>query len=152
STLYGDVPSDRFTAHWGLLDLTTIQRIESVRDRRYTGLTPEAIDNLPRASAATLGDVLHDRPSRVCYRIPGDIDDLMRVDPQAAVAWRQEMRQVLPALLTTKRALLSDPAAGDVAAVKVEETAGVYVVNGFATGPDATGERVSYYVLERKTR
>src|SRR5262245_57864350 len=40
STLYGDVPSDRFTAQWDLLDTTTIERLESVRDCRYTAYTP----------------------------------------------------------------------------------------------------------------
>ncbi|MEA2522842.1 MAG: hypothetical protein QOF73_69 [Thermomicrobiales bacterium] len=152
STLYGDVPSDRFTAHWDLLDPATAERIRSVHTGQYRPLTPAAVSGLPEATTATLGGFLRERPPRARYRIPGDIDALMRTDPQAAVSWRQDMRQVLPALLTTKRAVLCDPVAGDVAAVSVEEREGDYVVNGFATGPDAAGERVSYYMLERMTQ
>jgi predicted GNAT superfamily acetyltransferase len=149
STLYGDVPSDRFTAHWDLLAPRAIDRIRRVYSREYRGLTPADVECLPEVTSAKLADLPRDRPARVRYRIPGDIDDLMRVDPQAAIEWRQDMRRVLPALVTTKRAVVSNPAPGDLAAVRVEESTGDYVVNGFATGPDATGERVSYYVLER---
>jgi chorismate synthase len=151
STLYGDVPSDRFTAHWDLLATNTIERMRAVYERRYWGLTPAETASIPEATAKTLSDLLHDRVPKVRYRIPGDIDDLMRVDPQAAIEWRQDMRHVLPALLTTKRAVLDDPKPGDVAAVRVEESHGDYIVNGFATGPDEKGERVSYYLLERMT-
>src|ERR671912_57464 len=64
TTLYGEVPSDRFTAHWDLL------------------------------------------AALVRYRIPGDIDQLMQDDPPAAIRWREEMREVLGALLKTKRAMI----------------------------------------------
>ncbi|HEY7030323.1 MAG TPA: hypothetical protein VH482_03300 [Thermomicrobiales bacterium] len=150
STLYGDVPSDRFTATWDLLDPATARRMQDVFDGRYRPLSPADVVDLPEATMANLNDLLCDPPSRLRYRIPGDIGDLMRTDPRAAVEWRQDMRLVLPAFLTTKRAVLSGPAPGDVAAVGVEESAGGYLVNGFATGPNAAGERESYYVLERK--
>jgi chorismate synthase len=149
STLYGDVPSDRFTAQWDLLDPATAKRLQTVHTREYRPLTPSDVADLPEATISTLSDILRDRPPRVRYRIPGDVDELMRAYPREAVEWRQDMRLVFSALLTTKRAILQNAAVGDVAAVKVEESAGDYVVNGFATGPDATGERVSYYVLER---
>jgi predicted GNAT superfamily acetyltransferase len=151
STLYGDVPSDRFTAYWDLMAPGTIERIRRVHTRQYRGLTPADVESIPEVTTATLVDLPRDRPPKVRYRIPGDIDELMRIDPQAAIEWRQDMRRVLPALVTTKRAVLVNSASGDLAAVKVEESGGDYVVNGFATGPDATGERVSYYVLERMT-
>jgi predicted GNAT superfamily acetyltransferase len=151
STLYGDVPSDRFTAHWDLLAPRTIERIRKVYAREYRGLTPAEVESLPEMTTAKLADLSREAPSRVRYRIPGDIDDLMRVDPQAAIEWRQDMRRVLPAMVTTKRAVISGPSSGDVAAVRVDETHGDYTINGFATGPDATGERLSYYVLERMT-
>jgi hypothetical protein len=115
-------------------------------------LTPQDVEHLPEVTTGNLGDVLCARPGRVRYQIPGDIDELMRTDPQAAVEWRQEMRAVLPALVTTKRAVLLEPAPGDVAAVRVEERTGDYAINAFATGDDATGKRVSYYVLERTTQ
>jgi predicted GNAT superfamily acetyltransferase len=151
STLYGDVPSDRFTASWDLLDPATAERLQMVSDGRYRPLTPADVAHLPEATTTTLKHILHDRPLRMTYRIPGDIDDLMRNDPPTAIAWRQNMRHILPAFLTTKRAILADPTPGDVAAVTVEESDGEYFSNGFATGPDATGERASYYVLERRT-
>jgi hypothetical protein len=82
------------------------------------------------------------------YRIPGDIDRLMRDDPGAAIRWRQEMRSVLSAFLTTKAARL-DPGADGPIAVGAATRPGEYRITGFATGPDETGERVSYYFLER---
>jgi predicted GNAT superfamily acetyltransferase len=151
STLYGDVPSDRFTASWDLLDPATAARLQMVSDGRYRPLSPADVAGLREATTATLKGILRDRPPRLTYRIPGDIDELMRNDPATAVEWRQNMRHLLPAFLTTKRAILHDPSSGDVAVVTVEESAGEYYINGFATGPDATGERVSSYVLEHRT-
>lgn len=150
STLYGDVPSDRFTATWDLRDRATANRMEMIHGGVYRPLAPSDVEALPEATTATMSDLIRDRVPRVRYRIPGDIDDLMRNDPQAAIEWRQDMRRVLPTFLTTKRANLLDASPGDVAAVGVDESIGGYFVNGFATGPGATGERVSYYVLERK--
>jgi chorismate synthase len=150
STLYGDVPSDRFSATWDLRDPRTTERVKQVFTKSYRPLTPEDVADIPEVTPANLSDVQEQHPRRVRYRIPGDIDTLMRGDPRAAITWRQEMREVIGRLVTTKRAIVRDSIPGDLAAVSIDARTGDYLINGFATGPDATGERQSYYLLERK--
>ena len=47
SDLYGDVPSDRFTAYWDLVSAATHGRLEDVRTGRYLGPDPETVRALP---------------------------------------------------------------------------------------------------------
>ncbi len=47
SDLYGNVPSDRFTAYWDLVSTTTHGRLEDVRTERYLGPDPELVRDLP---------------------------------------------------------------------------------------------------------
>jgi predicted GNAT superfamily acetyltransferase len=150
STLYGDVPSDRFSATWDLLDSRTTERVKQVFKRTYLPLTPDDVEDIPEVTVANLDEVQQRRLPRVRYRIPGDIDTLMRADARAAITWRQEMRQVFGTLVTTKRATVRESIPGDLAAVSIDTNTGDYHINGFATGPDASGERRSFYLLERK--
>ena len=150
SALYGaGVPSDRLTVRWDLTAPATADRIARVFAGRYHGPTPDGVAGIPEATALALDDVLASRPLRLRYRIPGDVDRLMRDDPGAAIRWRREMRTVLSAWLTTKSARVEDAARDGPVAVGVQERTGEYVVDGFATGFDAAGERVSYYLLGR---
>lgn len=152
TTLYGEVPSDRFTARWDLTAPATLARIARIADGTYRPLTPADVAALPEATPRTLAGVLANPPTRLRYRIPGDIDRLMRDDPPAAIRWREEMRAVVSALVTTKRTRLDahGPAEDGPIAVGYEARPGAYVITGFATGPDAAGERVSSYVFDRK--
>ena len=150
SALYGDdVPSDRLTARWDLIAPPTAERLAAVFAGRYRGLGLDEVADLSKATPRSISALLAARPERLQYRIPGDIDRLMRDDPPAAIRWRREMRQVLSALLTTKTARIEETSA-DPAAVGVRERAGDYAITGFATGAAASGERVSSYVLTRK--
>jgi chorismate synthase len=151
SALYGEaIPTDRLTAHWDLLAPATAMRLHQVAGGRYSRLSVDAVADLPEATAASLAGLSASRPPRLRYRIPSDIDHLMSVDPQAAIAWRREMREALSAFLPTKTAILSDPAQGPLG-VTAQEREGTYAITGFATGPDATRERASFYVFERLT-
>jgi predicted GNAT superfamily acetyltransferase len=151
TTLYGEVPSDRFSAHWDLLAPRTLERIAAVRDGRYRPRAPVDVAALPEATPENLDRLLAEAPPRLRYRIPGDLDRLMQEDPPAAIRWREEMRRVVGVLLTTKRARI-DPESGDgPIGDDYQERPGAYLINGFATGLDAPDERVSYYVLEKKT-
>ena len=69
--------------------------------------------------------------------------------PATAIAWRQEMRQVLSQLLTTKAACPPTPATADPTQVGVCVTPGSYVITGIATGLADDGERRSVYLLQR---
>ena len=150
SALYGaGVPSDRLTARWDLTAPATADRIARVFAGRYHGPTPDDVAAIPETTAGALDEALAARPPRLRYRIPGDVDRLMRDDPGAAIRWRREMRTVLSALLTTRSARVEDDAGDGPVAVGVRERTGEYVVDGFATGFDAAGERVSFYLLER---
>ncbi len=150
SSLYGeDVPSDRFTASWDLASLSTTERIDAVRAGTYQSLTPANL-LVPEVTPANVAAVAASGVERVRYRIPGDIDQMVRTDPSRALAWRQEMRAVLTSLITTRRAVVAgDPAEG-VCDVSVDERPGDYVIDGFASGVEPAGERVSFYVLSRR--
>ena len=78
----------------------------------------------------------------------------MRHDPARAVEWRQDMRQVLGAFMTVRRADLNPDAMeqGPIG-VAMEIEPGDYVVDGFASWlPPGTDERMSYYILRKGER
>ena len=88
SDLYGDVPSDRFTAHWDLVSAATHGRLEDVRTgatwdptRRWCALSPRSLRTTPSdlAKTAPAGRSLSDS---------GDIDELMSEDARRANMWR----------------------------------------------------------------
>jgi chorismate synthase len=149
SELYGAVPTDRLTAEWDLLAPATARRLQLVADSKYQPPTLADLFRLPLVTAESIDGVLATRPARLGYQIPGDIDRLMRDDPASAIAWRQEMRQVLSQLLTTKAACLPTPATADPTQVGVRVTPGAYVITGIATGLADDGERRSVYLLQR---
>ena len=149
SELYGAVPSDRLTARWDLVAPATAKRLRQVFEGRYRGPTPQEVVDIPEVTSRSLDQLVAAQPPRLRYRIPGDVDHLMRGDPQEAIRWRRETREVLSALLTTRSIGANDVAAIDPSAILVRERPGTYVIAGFATGLDPSGERVSFYLLER---
>lgn len=149
SAFYQNAPSDRFTARWDLGDRRVHARIAAIRAGTYTPLSPRDIAGLPEATVASLSDLLQRRPQRLRYRIPGDIDRLMRHEPERGVQWRREMRTVLSAFLTTKSVRLDDVAGRGPISAAHDTSPGDYAITGFATGLDDDGERQSYYILER---
>jgi predicted GNAT superfamily acetyltransferase len=151
SDLYGHVPTDRLTARWNLIDPVTWARIGAVADGSYASPRLADITHLPEAFPETIDDLRQRRPQRLRYRIPGDIDRLMRTDPATAIRWRHEMRDVLSALLRTKSARIGASASHDPLAVEIDDHPGEYVINGFVTENNESGERASYYLLERLT-
>ncbi len=151
SSLYGDVPTDRFTAYWDLLDPLTHERLVAVRDGRHPPINRVDLEAIPEATIDSLDELASLQPEAVRYRIPGSIDDLMRHDPARAVAWRQEMRHVLGAFMTVRRAELHPETMQEgPIGVTIGIEPGDYLVDGFATWiePD-NDERVSYYILRK---
>ncbi len=148
--LYGDVPSDRLTAHWDLTAPPTWDRIAAVATGAYRPPTLAEIDAVPEVTASTCTHFLNSRITRLRYRIPGDIDRLARDDPAAAIRWRQEMRTVFTTLTPTKTAITTGDPADGPAALSYTASGGPYAIGGFATGPGPSGERESFYVLSRR--
>jgi predicted GNAT superfamily acetyltransferase len=142
SDLYGNVPSDRFTATWDLLAPDTAHRLAEVHEGLRHSPSPESIAELPPACPESSQD-------QVRYAIPGDIDRLARENPEAANDWRHDMRRVLGSLLDT-----SDAApvgrGDDPASTALTRTEGSYTITGFATGRDQQGERRNEYILTRR--
>jgi len=101
TTLYGEVPSDRFTARWELRSPVVAARLAAVHAGSHRPPDAAAVAAIPEVTTATLEERIADAPPRLRYRIPGDIDQLGRDDPVAAVRWRREMRHVLSRLLPT---------------------------------------------------
>ena len=150
STLYGDVPSDRFTAEWDFDCPRTRARVAAVLAGEHRSPTVDDLAAFPEATVANVASLAAARSPRLWYRIPGDIDALSGGDPAAANRWRDEMRFVLGRLLDVARAE-GDPARDGPAAVGATRTAGDYRVTGFVTGPPGP-DRLNAYLLERRDR
>ena len=152
SSLYGDVPTDRFTAFWNLLSPAVHQRLDDVYAQRFHRLVPADLEHVPRATVDNVAQIAHAALPEVTYEIPGDIDQLLREQPERGAAWRFEMRKVLGTLMTSRRASIDDGAVEEgPIAVRELVTPAPYTITRFATGPDAvSGERKSLYVLNRK--
>lgn len=151
SELYGEVPTDRLVVRWNLVAPATAERLRRVADGRYRGPTPATSAGVPEASPSAPAVLLGDGPPCLRYRIPDDIDALMRRDPDAAARWRREMRVVFGALLPTLRAVPDSGPIADPARVGIRRGAGAHAVVGFASGPDpdAPERRASFYLIER---
>jgi chorismate synthase len=163
SDLYGDVPSDRFTAHWDLLAVTTHRRIDQVRTGRYAGPEPAWVSSLEHVTPENARRLAASAPAAVRYRIPADVDLLMREDEARANVWRADMRAALAPFMTIKSARATaknrdDPAdeLGSVPLgispidIRVNIQPGAYDVVAFATDTQPNGERENWYVLRRR--
>jgi predicted GNAT superfamily acetyltransferase len=149
SDLYGNVPSDRFTAYWDLVSATTHGRLEEVRTDRYPGPDPALVRELPEITPDNAERLAKTGPPAVRYRIPADIDDLMSEDARRANIWRSEMRAALSPFMTIKsaRAASTDAAPGEIG---VDLRPGAYDVVAFATDVRAAGDRDNWYMLRRR--
>lgn len=153
SSLYGDVPTDRFTNMWDMRSSRVHQRLQGILDRSYRPLRPSDLGEIPEATVDNVTELREQLPDRVVYRVPGDVDQLMRIDPERAIAWRNDMRVVLGTLMTRRAAIVgTDVAADGPIAIQTSVTEGPYHVTGFATELDELGNRESLYLLERKDR
>jgi predicted GNAT superfamily acetyltransferase len=150
SELYGDVPSDRFTAHWDLISAATHGRLEDVRTGRYPGPTLDAILDLPEISANNAEQLAQQKPAAVRYRIPADIDALMTTDPALAMEWRVQMRASFAPFLTIKQARLPSDSTISPVTVGTDLRPGAYDVVSFATSLGASSGRENWYVLRRR--
>ena len=151
STLYGNVPTDRFTNMWDMRSSHVHERLQQVFERAYRPRRPVDLVGLPEATVENAAELRLELPRKVIYRVPGDIDQLLRIDPQRAVDWRNEMREVLGTLMTRRAAIVGDDVAieGPIA-IQTSVVDGPYDVTGFATELDEFGNRESLFLLESK--
>lgn len=149
SALYGNVPTDRFTAYWDLESRRTVERLHGVWNHTYRSPTIEDVTEIEIATIDNAETLIAASAKMVKVEIPGDIDDVRRADPVRAVAWQRELREILPRFLATKRARGGAPGRNRPGEVTVISSPGAYEVNAFVTGLDETGARRSYYLLER---
>lgn len=150
SELYGDVPSDRFTAYWDLDSAATHGRIEDVRTERYPGTDPDSVRALPEITPDNAEVLAATAPSGARYRIPADIDELMNVDAHRANTWRSEMRAALSPFMTVKSARIGDQTISSPVETGVTMRPGAYDVVAFATDGQTPGDRENWYVLRRR--
>ncbi|MFM9106545.1 MAG: hypothetical protein ACKOWF_07585 [Chloroflexota bacterium] len=142
SDLYGDVPSDRFTARWDLTADATARRLAAVHEGAYRPPSAEETAHLPEAAPGAEEPMLR-------FAIPGDIDRLSREDPAAAMAWRRAMRRVVGSLLDTADALPGTPPS-DPALTRHFTSSNRYTITGFASSAGEDGERRNAYILQRR--
>jgi predicted GNAT superfamily acetyltransferase len=150
SDLYGNVPSDRFTAYWDLVAATTHGRLEDVRTERYLGPDPAMVRELPEITPDDAERLAETAPPAARYRIPADIDDLMSEDARRANVWRSEMRAALSPFMTIKSARAARTADAAPVEIGVDLRPGAYDVVAFATDVRAAGHRDNWYVLRRR--
>ncbi len=151
SELYGEVPTDRFTALWHLQDPRTVALIEAVRDGKRKKTDLQELNGVPRVDIHNVAQILSDRPELVLFEIPGDIDVLMKEDPSTAVELRRNMRQILSQMMTTEqKAFLEETQTPRPDALITRETEGPYYISSFVSGFDDNAHRRSFYVLEKK--
>jgi chorismate synthase len=150
SDLYGNVPSDRFTAYWDLVATTTHGRLEDVRTERYLGPDPELVRDLPEITPDNAEQLAKAAPAAARYRIPADIDQLMSEDACRANDWRSEMRTALSPFMTIKSARAPRAADATPVEIGVDLRPGAYDVVAFTTDVQAPDDRENWYVLRRR--
>ncbi|MEZ4507645.1 MAG: hypothetical protein R2848_17770 [Thermomicrobiales bacterium] len=151
STLYGNVPTDRFTNMWDMRSSLVHERLQQVFDRRYRPRRPGDFAGVPEVTMENVAELRQALPPQLIYRVPGDIDQLMRIDAQRAIDWRNEMRAVLGTLMTRRAAIVGEDVATDgPIAIQTSVIDGPYDVTGFATEVDDAGNRESLFLLELK--
>lgn len=150
SELYGDVPSDRFTAHWDLVSAATHRRLDDVRVGRYRGPEPDHVRAIPEISAESAESLAASVPGFARYRIPADVDDLMLVDPARANDWRTEMRASLAPFMTVKSARLSGKPDESPLDIGVDVRYGAYDIVAFASEASVPNDRENWYILRRR--
>jgi chorismate synthase len=163
SDLYGDVPSDRFTVFWDLLAVATHRRLDQVRTGLYAGPDPAWVNALDQVTPENARRLVSAAPAAVRYRIPGDVDVLMREDAARANVWRTDMRAALAPFMTIKSARLTPRKGLDIANdssavppaispidVRVAMQPGAYDVVAFASAAAPDGERENWYILRRR--
>src|SRR5918998_499787 len=141
SDLYGNVPSDRFTAYWDLVSATTHGRLEDVRTERYLGPDPEMVRALPEITRDNAARLAKSAPPAARFRIPADIDQLMSEDACRANLWRSEMRAALSPFMTIKSARVAGIRDSAPLEVGVAMRPGAYDVVAFATDVREPGDR-----------
>lgn len=149
TALYGDVPSDRFIAHWEFQSPAVVALNESVARGEIAGPSIRDALALPALTTETAERLAADRPRRIAYEIPSDVDLLMQTDPRRAVAWRSDARTLLSAFLTTNCAVADRRDVGPTS-VAIASRPGDYVIDCFVTGLDESGARRAFYLLTRK--
>lgn len=87
--LYGGMPSDRLIVRWDLTSPRVHQRL--LHPASHTPPTADAL------TATPAWGVQRDATAPVHLPIPRDIDAVLAADPQAALAWRMQLRDALEA-------------------------------------------------------
>lgn len=150
SELYGDVPSDRFTAHWDLVAASTHRRLDDVRVGRYSGPAPAEVRAMPEIQAVHAEELAAGAPALARYRIPADVDALMLSDPARANAWRSEMRAAFAPFMTIKAARVSGSPDTTPLDIGVDVRYGAYDVVAFASEEAVHSDRENWYILRRR--
>lgn len=147
SELYGDVPSDRLTAHWDLTSPHVHRRLIEIHEGRYRSPRIADVSTMPLATAAA-ADTLRGA-EMVRYAIPGDIDLLAGEDPAAAAQWRLDMRGVLGVLLDTVSAT-AETRPEDPLSFHIASHTGSHDIVGCMSDRLPDGSRVNEYLLRRR--
>lgn len=145
TSLYGDVPSDRFVVRWNLTNHDVLAHLRAEK-LMTTSLEPTEI---PTVVPANMNIAIKEGWPMVKVVVPYDIDELMVDDPISAMQQRATVRAVCVTLLNAEIPLVSDSPVPDPAFASVDYQPGSYRVTQVATDPD---HRHSFYIFRLKDR
>jgi chorismate synthase len=132
SELYGESPTDRFTAKWEIDSPRVAERIHQVGKGEYRPLSLNEVNQLQ-----VLYEPLENwesTPDKFLVEIPYDIDNLPE---EEKVVWRMNLRNILTSVLDTETAQ--------------SHSAGHFSITGLATGRLIDSQdKQSFYVLSKK--
>ncbi len=130
--LYGEDPTDRFTATWDISDPYVLARITSIENGTYQPRNIQQVAHLPILEGALVDPV--QAPDVFLVEVPYDIDTL---SDQEKTLWRMRLRNILTSVLDTEEAQ------------KIKIPHG-FLIDGFATGQVSSGIFKSFYVVSKK--
>jgi predicted GNAT superfamily acetyltransferase len=132
SELYGESPTDRFTAEWDINDEKVVTRLKQIADGSYV---PKGLADITEMKILTepLADITM-APDEFLVEIPYDIDSLEEKDK---IIWRMNLRNILTSVLDTESAS--------------SHSEGEFMITGLASGRlSEEHEKQSFYILSRK--
>lgn len=131
--LYGEDPTDRFTAEWDIDDPRVTERLRKIESGEYRPKTLQEVAGLLILEEAMVDSSI--APAEFLVEIPYDIDEL---PADQTASWRVRLRGILTSILDTESAILG-------------KTTNDFAVTGFATGQDDTENTVrSFYIISRR--
>ncbi len=142
TSLYGDVPSDRFVVRWNLTDPIVQSYL-----RGQTHRPPVHLADIPAIVPANMNIASDEAWPVVKLTVPYSIDELMASDASAALAARATVRAICVALLNAEIPHIDEAPRPDPAFAYIERQTGRYRLTQVVADAE---QRHSFYIFHLK--